>query len=114
MAVSQRAPIATTAEVPAAPGVPARKTALRPPPCCSSLPLAVYPLSYYGQFRGQKLSSIAFPWHILITAGVGLTASAWGVASGFSADQLQEITSTATACGHARQRLRDRNTAGRA
>jgi len=59
--------------------------------------LAVYPVSYYGGFGGQKTPSLPFPWGTLIAVGVGLVAFVWGVASGFNTDELQEITKPAAA-----------------
>jgi len=53
--------------------------------------LALYPLSYYGQFGGQKTPSIVFPWDTLIAVGIGIVAFAWGVASGFDTDEMKAI-----------------------
>ncbi|MBO0774912.1 MAG: APC family permease [Actinobacteria bacterium] len=53
--------------------------------------LALYPLSYYGQFGGLKTPVIVFPWDTLIAVGIGLVAFGWGVLSGFNTEELQEI-----------------------
>jgi amino acid transporter len=57
--------------------------------------LALYPLSYYGQFGGQKTPSIVFPWDTLIAVGIGIVAFVWGVASGFDTDEMKAIIDTA-------------------
>jgi amino acid transporter len=54
--------------------------------------LAVYPLSYYGQFGGLTTPSIMFPWDTLIAVGIGIAGFAWGVVSGFNTEELREIT----------------------
>jgi amino acid transporter len=54
--------------------------------------LAVYPLSYYGQFGPLKPPPVMFPWDTLIAVGIGIGAFAWGVASGFDTDELRELT----------------------
>src|SRR5579875_348002 len=57
--------------------------------------LAIYPLSYYGQFGALKTPAIAFPWDTLIAVGVGIVAYYWAVVSGFNTEELQELTSNA-------------------
>jgi amino acid transporter len=61
--------------------------------------LAVFPLSYYGQFGASKTPAIPFPWDTLIAVGIGLVAYYWGVASGFYTDELREIVEGAGPAG---------------
>ena len=66
--------------------------------------LAIYPLSFYGQFGGECPSgvsassgsclaapAIGFPWDTLLAVVIGLIAYFWGVASGFATDEIKEI-----------------------
>lgn len=55
------------------------------------LVLAMFPLSYYGQFGPGTTHSVVFPWGSLIAVGVGLVAYYWGVASGFRTDEVADI-----------------------
>lgn len=52
--------------------------------------LAMFPLSYWGEFGPGK--NVVFPWDSLIAVGVGLVAYYWGVASGFATDEIVDIT----------------------
>lgn len=53
--------------------------------------LAMFPLSYYGQFGPGTTHAVVFPWGSLIAVGVGLVAYYWGVASGFRTDEVADI-----------------------
>jgi amino acid transporter len=57
--------------------------------------LALYPVSYYGQFGPEKSPPLQFPFDTLVAVGIGLAAFALGVASGMATDELREITSAA-------------------
>lgn len=63
------------------------------------LVLAMFPLSYYGQYGpGQD---VVFPWGSLIAVGVGLVAYYWGVNSGFATDEIRDIVAQYQAAGAA-------------
>lgn len=53
--------------------------------------LALFPLSFYGQFGPLTSPPLPFPWATLIAVGVGLVAYYWGVVSGFQTDEIRDI-----------------------
>ncbi len=61
--------------------------------------LAVFPLSYYGQFGPQASPSISFPWDTLIAVGIGLVAYGLGLLSSFETDEMRDITAAAASTG---------------
>jgi amino acid transporter len=53
--------------------------------------LAIFPLSYYGQFGPLASPSISFPWDTLIAVGIGIVAFLLGLWSGFETEEIKEI-----------------------
>ncbi|MBO0770812.1 MAG: APC family permease, partial [Actinobacteria bacterium] len=53
--------------------------------------LALFPLSFYGQFGPLTSPPVPFPWATLIAVGVGLVAYYGGVVSGFQTDEIRDI-----------------------
>jgi amino acid transporter len=53
--------------------------------------LAMFPLSYWGEFGPLTPPALRFPWGTLIAVGIGIVVYIWGAMSGVVTDELQEI-----------------------
>ena len=56
-----------------------------------ALLLAIFPLSYFGHYGPLASPGLDFPWDVLVAAGIGGVAYAWGVRSGFETDEIRAI-----------------------
>lgn len=61
------------------------------------LVLALYLLSYYGEYNATRENPLfPFPWGNLIAVVIGLLAYYWGVASGYQTEEMKSINDSGT------------------
>jgi amino acid transporter len=63
--------------------------------------LALFLVSYYGEYGPLAKPRIAFPWSDLIAVGIGLVTFLWAVAAGYETDEIRELVAVAESGGAA-------------